>query len=273
MVQERSERTRGRLVEAGAELFDRRGYAGATLGEIAAAAGVTKGALYFHFASKEELARAVSEQAERSLRSACAEPRAASSPLQGLIDAGHWLVDALGTDPVVRAAFRLGREDTGRQAGPTTAGPTTAGPTTAGPTTAGPTTAGPTTAGPAATGPAATGPAATGPAAAPGPATAEPRQPGFADARGFHGVWAGVVRELLAGARRAGELRDRPGGPGPETLVVAVACGLEVVFAEGCPAEERARRVGALWDWLLPCLVPPGGADGYRTKPPAPQPA
>lgn len=232
VVQERSERTRGRLVEAGAVLFDRRGYAGATLGEIAAAAGVTKGALYFHFASKEELARAVSGQAERSLRSACAELRAASSPLQGLIDAGYWLVDALGADPVIRAAFRLGREDAGWQTAPTTAGPTTAGLT-----------------------------------------PADSRQPAFADIRGFHSVWAGVVRDLLAGARRAGELRDRSGGLGPETLVVTAACGLEVVFADGCPAEERARRVGALWDWLLPCLVRPGTAGGYRTRPSVPRPA
>ncbi|MFE4972912.1 ScbR family autoregulator-binding transcription factor [Kitasatospora sp. NPDC056651] len=222
MVQERSERTRGRLVEAGAALFDRRGYAGATLGEIAAAAGVTKGALYFHFASKEELARAVCEQAERLLRLVCADLRASSSPLQGLIDAGYWLVDALGADPVIRAAFRLGREDTGWQAGSGSAGP--------------------------------------------GP------QP-FAAMRGFHSVWAGAVRDLLAGARRAGELRERSGGLGPETLVVTAACGLEVVFADGCPAEERARRVGALWDWLLPCLVPPGAAGGYRTRPLAPQPA
>ncbi|MEV7184551.1 ScbR family autoregulator-binding transcription factor [Kitasatospora sp. NPDC093102] len=233
MVQERSERTRGRLVEAGAALFDRRGYAGATLGEIASTAGVTKGALYFHFASKEELARAVSARAERSLRSACVELRA-SSPLQGLIDAGYWLVDALGADPVIRAAFRLGREDAGWQASPTTAGPTTASSSAAGPTTAG---------------------------------------SAFADLRGFHSVWAGVVRDLLAGARRAGELRDRSGGLGPETLVVTAACGLEVVFADGCPADERARRVGALWDWLLPCLVPPGTAGGYRTRPPARQPA
>ncbi|MFB7121955.1 TetR/AcrR family transcriptional regulator [Kitasatospora xanthocidica] len=239
MVQERSERTRGRLVEAGAALFDRRGYAGATLGEIAAAAGVTKGALYFHFASKEELARAVSAQAERSLRSACAELRAASSPLQGLIDAGYWLVEALGTDPVIRAAFRLGREDGGWQVAPTTAAPATVAPV---PATA-------------------------------RPAAADPGQQAFADIRGFHSVWAGVVRDLLAGARRAGELRDRSGGLGPETLVVAAACGLEVVFADGCPAGERARRVGALWDWLLPCLVPPGRGGGYRTRPPAPQPA
>ncbi|MFJ8471166.1 ScbR family autoregulator-binding transcription factor [Kitasatospora sp. NPDC094011] len=221
MVQERSERTRGRLVEAGATLFDRCGYAGATLGEIAGAAGVTKGALYFHFASKEELARAVFEQAETSLRAACAALRSVDSPLQALIDAGYWLVDALGSDAVIRAAFRLGRDGAEWPEEPRPAAPAGA----------------------------------------------------FAGMRGFHGVWAGVVRDLLSGARRAGELRDRSGGLGPETLVVTAACGLEVVFADGCPSEERARRVGALWDWLLPCLVPPGSSVGYRTRPVAPRPA
>ncbi|MFI2608269.1 TetR family transcriptional regulator [Kitasatospora sp. NPDC018619] len=252
MVQERSERTRGRLVEAGATLFDRRGYAGATLGEIAASAGVTKGALYFHFASKEELARAVAEQAEHSLRSACAELRS-SSPLQGLIDAGYWLVDALGADPVVRAAFRLGREDVGGQAGGQAVGQA-GGQTDA--QTGGQATA-----------------LAARETAERRPDGADPRPSVLAGMRGFHGVWAGVVRDLLAAARRAGELRDRSGGPGPETLVVTAACGLEVVFADGCPAGERARRVGALWDWLLPCLVPPGTAGGYRTRPLVPQPA
>ncbi|MER7769287.1 TetR/AcrR family transcriptional regulator [Kitasatospora sp. NPDC096140] len=259
MVQERSERTRGRLVEAGAGLFDRCGYAGATLGEIAAAAGVTKGALYFHFASKEELARAVFEQAECSLRSACGDHRAVDSPLQALIDAGYWLVDALGTDPVVRAAFRLGRAG-GWQTDHATGGSGAGGPSAGGPSAGGP------AAGGLGAGRPGSGGFGSGAAGA-----VDPRRV-FAGVRGFHGVWAGVVRDLLAGADRAGELRDRSDGLGPETLVVTAACGLEVVFADGCPAEERARRVGALWDWLLPCLVPPGRADGYRTRPPAPQP-
>ncbi|WP_459648514.1 TetR family transcriptional regulator [Kitasatospora sp. Ki12] len=265
MVQERSERTRGRLVEAGAGLFDRHGYTGATLGEIAAAAGVTKGALYFHFASKEELARAVFEQAERSLRSACGDQRAASSPLQGLIDAGYWLVEALGADPVVRAAFRLGREDGGWRAG-REAPPREAGPAVGEAKTVGAAVGEANTLGPGSVGPGGVGPGSVE------PGTADP-QAVFAGLRGFHSVWAGVVRDLLAGARRAGELRDRSAGLGPEVLVVTAACGLEVVFADGCPAEERARRVGALWEWLLPCLVPPGTAGSYRTRPPTPQPA
>ncbi|MER7755073.1 TetR/AcrR family transcriptional regulator [Kitasatospora sp. NPDC097643] len=254
MAQERSERTRGRLVEAGAVLFDRCGYAGATLGEIAGAAGVTKGALYFHFTSKEELAGAVLQQAEQALGTACSTLRTASSPLQALIDAGYWLVEALGSDAVIRAAFRLGREGGGLPVGDSAAGPSAGLP--ANPSAG--SSAGQSVG------------RSTGPSVAP---AAVPSAGVFPGLPGFHGVWAAVVRDLLAGARRAGELRDRAGALGPETLVVTAACGLEVVFGDGRPDEERARRVGALWEWLLPCLVPPGHAGAYRTRPLAPVPA
>ena len=43
------------------------GYANASLSEIIAQSNVTKGALYFHFGSKEELARAVVDQGNERL--------------------------------------------------------------------------------------------------------------------------------------------------------------------------------------------------------------
>lgn len=54
-LQPRAERTRLRLLEAARTAFARDGYAGATVADIAAAAGCSKGAYYFHFASKEEI--------------------------------------------------------------------------------------------------------------------------------------------------------------------------------------------------------------------------
>jgi AcrR family transcriptional regulator len=52
---ERRRRTRARLLEAAARVFARRGYHGATLDDVAAEAGFTKGALYYNFASKDDL--------------------------------------------------------------------------------------------------------------------------------------------------------------------------------------------------------------------------
>ncbi|MET9608649.1 ScbR family autoregulator-binding transcription factor [Streptomyces sp. NPDC006512] len=114
-MQERSERTRRRLVFAGAEMFHRNGYANATLGEIAGAAGVTKGALYFHFASKDELADAVQQRGCGLLHEAVRGLReSGASPLQALIDTTHWLARMLHEDPAIPASFRITKECAGQ---------------------------------------------------------------------------------------------------------------------------------------------------------------
>lgn len=51
--------TRGRIETAALELFARKGVDGASMRDIASAVGVTEGALYRHFSSKDELARAL----------------------------------------------------------------------------------------------------------------------------------------------------------------------------------------------------------------------
>lgn len=55
----KSERTRAHIVAVTAALFNTRGYDGTSLAELCRATGLTKGALYGNFASKEELAEAV----------------------------------------------------------------------------------------------------------------------------------------------------------------------------------------------------------------------
>lgn len=52
---EQARQTRESLLRAALEVFDRRGVARASLAEIAHEAGVTRGALYWHFKSREEL--------------------------------------------------------------------------------------------------------------------------------------------------------------------------------------------------------------------------
>src|SRR6266516_2162531 len=47
--------TRERLLRAAADVFAERGYDGTRVADIAAAAGVSNGALYAHFASKADL--------------------------------------------------------------------------------------------------------------------------------------------------------------------------------------------------------------------------
>ena len=58
----RKAQTRARLLEAAAQVYARRGFAGATLEEVASEAGFTKGAVYAHFGSKENLLLALMEE-------------------------------------------------------------------------------------------------------------------------------------------------------------------------------------------------------------------
>ncbi len=59
---DRTEATRRVLISAARKLFTERSYAETSTPEIALAAGVTRGALYHHFADKQALFRAVVEQ-------------------------------------------------------------------------------------------------------------------------------------------------------------------------------------------------------------------
>jgi AcrR family transcriptional regulator len=57
----RLERTRAALIASARHVFATRGFEGASLDEIADAAGYTRGAIYRHFANKEDLFFAVSD--------------------------------------------------------------------------------------------------------------------------------------------------------------------------------------------------------------------
>lgn len=54
-MQQRSEETRARIIESAIKLFSARGYNAASVDEICAEAGISKGAFYHHFESKRAL--------------------------------------------------------------------------------------------------------------------------------------------------------------------------------------------------------------------------
>lgn len=62
LKQERAVRTRGQVLDAAAEAFATKGFPAVTVLDVAELAGVTKGAVYFHFANKEALAESVAEE-------------------------------------------------------------------------------------------------------------------------------------------------------------------------------------------------------------------
>ncbi|MGW5851299.1 ScbR family autoregulator-binding transcription factor [Streptomyces sp. NPDC055254] len=101
--QERAARTRQLILEAGAEEFAERGYVAATCVGIAARAGVTRGAFYFHFPSKRDLASAVLD--EWIARPAAAGPL--PFKLEELKERALATARQLENDPIVSGSFRL----------------------------------------------------------------------------------------------------------------------------------------------------------------------
>ncbi|MFI9102664.1 ScbR family autoregulator-binding transcription factor [Streptomyces fildesensis] len=102
--QERAEVTREAILDGAARAFDVAGFQGTSLSDILKEAGVTKGALYFHFASKEALREAL-----------VAEQFAVWSPFRNVPDPGvqtvidllHSMAKSLQENERVRAGIRL----------------------------------------------------------------------------------------------------------------------------------------------------------------------
>ncbi len=101
---ERSEATRAALIATARRLFAQRGYGGVGTEEIVRETGVTRGALYHHFAGKRELFEAVYEQVERELVQSIAESamKAAGDPLHALEAGARAFLDACCDDPAVQ---------------------------------------------------------------------------------------------------------------------------------------------------------------------------
>jgi len=109
--QARSEQTRHLLLDAAAELLHRDGYAATSMVDIAREAGVTKGGLYFHFASKDEVCDEVQVAAVAVLRAHVDRQLGMPLPaLRRLISLSRALMRWLETDARVGASFRLARE-------------------------------------------------------------------------------------------------------------------------------------------------------------------
>ncbi|MFF1903448.1 ScbR family autoregulator-binding transcription factor [Kitasatospora sp. NPDC058218] len=100
--QERAERTRAALIQAAAKLFGEQGFSGTSVVKIADEAGLTLGAVYFHFRNKSELAREiVFRQPEWVVT-----PRP-SEGLQRVVDVSLTWACQLLDNPILQAGARL----------------------------------------------------------------------------------------------------------------------------------------------------------------------
>jgi AcrR family transcriptional regulator len=108
---EQRENTRAMILEAAAAEFVERGYAATVLSDISDRLGLTKGSVFFHFASKAELAARVVDSYFEQWQPLVEEALAVET---GALNALEWLsygvVEKYQNNVRVRAAVRLIRE-------------------------------------------------------------------------------------------------------------------------------------------------------------------
>ncbi|WP_242597529.1 TetR/AcrR family transcriptional regulator [Billgrantia antri] len=101
------EETRAKLIRAAREAFAAKGYAAASMDELTAEAGLTRGALYHNFGGKQGLLQAVVDQIDREMvaRMLAAQDQAASR-WDGLLEEGVAYIE-MALEPEVQRIMLL----------------------------------------------------------------------------------------------------------------------------------------------------------------------
>lgn len=117
MPQLRAERTRTRIIDAAARAFAEHGYDGVSLNDLVAATGVSKGAFYFHFSSKDEVALAAFRSKQEELIHRLFDGDRGSSVVDEVREIVRRRARLIIDDPSLRCVIRLG-SDLGVRSGP-----------------------------------------------------------------------------------------------------------------------------------------------------------
>jgi TetR/AcrR family transcriptional regulator, acrAB operon repressor len=101
--------TREQLLDAAEHVFRERGVAGSSLAEVAAEAGVTRGAVYWHFRDKADLYEAMCERATLPLETMLANAGATvhADPMAALRELALTALQRLAGDPRSQAVFEV----------------------------------------------------------------------------------------------------------------------------------------------------------------------
>ncbi|WP_345375817.1 TetR/AcrR family transcriptional regulator [Frondihabitans cladoniiphilus] len=112
----KGEATRAEIVRAAAGVFAAKGYAATRMDDVFRAAGLSKGAVYFHFTSKADLARAVvAEQKQRWLALTTEAIAGGATATEQLASMGELLLKLMSSDSsawnVVKLSAQLAAEN------------------------------------------------------------------------------------------------------------------------------------------------------------------
>lgn len=105
---ERRAATRRAVLDAAATCFDQSGYLATRLDDVTTRARLTKGAVYFHFGSKEALARAVIEEQEQLWPPLLDDITSrAGTPLDHLVNLTYEIANTVRDNVTARAGITL----------------------------------------------------------------------------------------------------------------------------------------------------------------------
>jgi AcrR family transcriptional regulator len=94
------EEAKQRIIQAALDVYSEKGYHEATMEDIAQKLGVTKGALYLYFKSKDELLNVIIKRWDRSIRNILP-----SSEAEGIVKSMESMFDHIAEDPIDRLGF------------------------------------------------------------------------------------------------------------------------------------------------------------------------
>jgi TetR/AcrR family acrAB operon transcriptional repressor len=108
-TKQEAQQTRHALLDAAEAVFEQRGVAGTSLQEVAEAAGVTRGAVYWHFRDKADLYNAMMDRAVLPFEQHWLEPAAddAADPMQRLRDLLFDILGQIAADPRLQRVISI----------------------------------------------------------------------------------------------------------------------------------------------------------------------
>ncbi|MFP4425928.1 MAG: TetR family transcriptional regulator [Spirochaetaceae bacterium] len=107
-TKEEAARTRQDIFEAGLRVFSEKGFAAATMSDVAREAGTTRGAIYWHFRNKEAFFKEILDRLSRQYKGFMAEAAESKLPfLEVLRNAIKTLLRQFAQDPQFRAMQEL----------------------------------------------------------------------------------------------------------------------------------------------------------------------
>lgn len=106
-TKEEARETRNRILDAAEQVFYDKGVSRTTLADIAAQAGVTRGAIYWHFANKGDLFTAMFDRVLLPLDELSADGDETSDPLGRIAHKMRWCMSGVTTDTQRRRVFDI----------------------------------------------------------------------------------------------------------------------------------------------------------------------